>query len=185
MAIPLTVDGTPYSYPQQGDVGYAGQATAWAQAVTTAIANLEAALLRVGVRAHISTPQTSIGAATVVKFDVKDFDNQSGYNVGNGVFTVPASCGGDYAITATIVTSQASAAGNQTARILKNGSPVASAILPAVPAGTANAAVQVDAILQGLVPTDAISVDIATSGGTLSTVASNGSQLSIQKLAKL
>jgi hypothetical protein len=34
MAIPLTVNGNVYNFPQEGDVGYAGQVTAWAEALT-------------------------------------------------------------------------------------------------------------------------------------------------------
>ena len=89
MAIPLTVNGVPFSYPQQGDVGYAAQATAWAQAITNGVLQLGGAytllsdldLSGFGIKAPYFTSKTANPAQTGVlrlaKTDAVKFRNNA------------------------------------------------------------------------------------------------------------
>ena len=182
MAIPLTVDGVTYTYPEQGDTGYASQATLWAQAMTTALATLETFSLSAGFRAHIGTAQTGISTATVVIFNTEDFDNRNGYDPATGIYTVQTGYDGDYVFTASLVLTQVSSTAVQQIRILKNGSVVATAEYSATAVGTGNAALACSCFLPGLVATDTVKVDVAATAGTCSTVVSAGSQFSGRRI---
>jgi len=183
MALPLVVDGVTFNYPEPGDRGLAQEATDWADAVTDAVANLQtdvaADFVRCIFRARISTPQTSISAATVVVFDTEDTDVGGGYNPLTGIFTVPsAAYAGDYIFTASTSLTQVSSTGVNRLRILKNGTEVASAMLPSVPTNTASTSLSVSVVLAGLVASDTIKCDLLASAGTITTVETTGSQFS-------
>ncbi len=72
MAISLSVNGVGYSFPQQGDKGYAGQVTAWAQALTNGCLQLGGSytllsdlnLSAFGILAPYFTSKTANPAAT-------------------------------------------------------------------------------------------------------------------------
>jgi hypothetical protein len=72
VAIPLTVNGSTFQYPQQGDKGYAGQATSWAQALTNGCLQLGGSytllsdinLSAFGILAPYFTSKTANPAAT-------------------------------------------------------------------------------------------------------------------------
>jgi hypothetical protein len=134
------------------------------------------------VRAHISTPQSSISAATTIVYDTEDTDSQGGYNPSTGLFTVPASCGGDYVVTASLRLTQVSSTGVVRMSIEKNGSEVVASGLPSVGTNTDSTALSCSCVLPGLVPTDVIRVRLLTSAGTATTVASGGSQFSLVKV---
>ncbi len=111
MAIPLVVDGNTYNYPEQGDVGYATQATAWANAVTGAVATAEtniAALQAVPARLYVeytsNAGQTYVTAATTVaNFEDVVTDTDSAVTIGAAWhFTVPAGKAGRYLCQATV-----------------------------------------------------------------------------------
>lgn len=186
MALPLVVDGVTFNYPEPGDRGLAQDATDWANAATTAVANLQTTYAadqkRNRVRAHISAAQTGISAATVVIFDVEDWDTASGYNPASGVFTVPSGYAGDYVIAAQVTMTQVSSTGNQTLTIEVNGSVVAQSINDQVAAGTATSGVSCSACYT-LAVGDTVRVRVAASAGTITTVASAGSQFSLLKVS--
>ena len=125
MALPLVVDGVTFSYPEPGDRGLAQNATDWASAITTAVATGESFYADAGFHAHISVAQTGISGATTIVFDVEDYDDRSGYNPATGIYTVPATYGGDWIFSVSVVHSQVTSAGNQTLTILVNGTAVA------------------------------------------------------------
>lgn len=82
MALPLTIDAVTYDYPEQGDVGYAAQATNWAQAATNAIAaaetnitTLQTAVTALQTKAYIEYTSTSGQSFTTSLAAVVDFAN--------------------------------------------------------------------------------------------------------------
>ena len=178
MALPLVVDGVTFSYPEPGDRGLAQNATDWANAITTAVASGESFFADAGFHAHITVAQTGISAATTVVFDSEDYDDRSGYNPATGIYTVPATYGGDWVFSVSVLNTQVTSAGNQTLTILKNGAAIAGGILPSVPTGTANAAPTATCIVGGLVAGDQIKCQLTASAGTISTVANVASQFS-------
>ncbi len=134
MAIPLVVDGNTYNYPEQGDVGYATQATAWANAVTGAVATAEtniAALQAVPVKAYAeytTTAGQSIpnNTATIINFGTLVTDTDSAVTTGaSWHFTVPTGKGGRYLISAIVTTNTTQAGavpGTLLLEVFKNGS---------------------------------------------------------------
>ena len=186
MALPLVVDGVTFQYPEPGDRGLAQEATDWADAATTAVANLQTTYAadqkRNRVRAHISTPQTTISAATVVVFDVEDWDTAAGYNPATGVFTVPTGYAGDYVIAASVLLTQVTSTGVQQLTIEVNGTLIATAEYSATAAGTGNAAISASACYT-LAVGDTVRCRLTASAGTITTVASAGSQFSLLKVS--
>ena len=182
MALPLVVDGVTFSYPEPGDRGLAQNATDWANAITTAVANGQSFYADAGFHAHISVAQTGITAATTVVFDTEDYDDGAGYNPSTGIYTVPATLGGDWIFSVSVVLSQVTSAGNQTLTILVNGAVVAGSIHPSTPTGTANSAPSVSCIVGSLVAGDQIKCQLTASAGTITTYANVASQFSGRRL---
>ena len=182
MAIPLTINGVTYNFPQEGDVGYAAQVTNWAQALNAAVVAGQAFYADSGFHTHISVAQTAISAATTILFDVVDYDDHSGYNPATGIYTVQATYGGDWVFSVSVLTSQVTSAGNQTLTILKNGVAIAGTIIPNVPVATANAGPTASCIVGSLVVGDQIKCQLTASAGTTSTVANAASQFSGRRL---
>ncbi len=176
MAIPLVVDGNTYSYPEQGDVGLATQATGWANAITGAVATAEtniAALQAVPVRAYAEYTTTAAQTYTNTAFTIANFgtlvtDTDSAVTTGaSWKFTCPTGKGGRYLVSAvvTVVFPNATQI-DLVPAVFKNGSELVRGAEVGVLTGTLSSNEgAVITTLVNLVPTDFINMQVYQASG--------------------